>query len=43
MWNRASGMIRRKSVRIESEDVTKPKGFDDFELRLGDVMRVHRA
>lgn len=36
-------MIRRKSVRIESKEVAKPKGFDDFELRLGDVMRGERA
>ena len=36
-------MIRRKTSRMDSEDVAKPKGFDDFELRLGDVMRGERA
>ena len=36
-------MIRRKTSRRDSEDVAKPKGFDDFELRLGDVMRGERA
>lgn len=37
-------MIRRKSQR--EEEVTEdfgPKGFDDFELRLGDLMRGERA
>ncbi|MGD9919418.1 MAG: helix-turn-helix domain-containing protein [Paenirhodobacter sp.] len=32
---------RRKSPSTLEED--KPKGFDDFELRLGDVMRGERA
>ncbi len=36
-------MIRRKSVPVMSEDVAKPKSFDDFELRLGDIMRGERA
>ncbi|WP_050931262.1 helix-turn-helix domain-containing protein [Aestuariivita boseongensis] len=36
-------MIRRKSSRTDSDDIAKPKGFDDFELRLGDVMRGERA
>lgn len=27
----------------EDEEVPQPKGFDDFELRLGDVMRGERA
>lgn len=39
------GMIRRKSRR-ETEEVIEddgPKGFDDFDLRLGDVMRGERA
>lgn len=38
-------MIRRKSKR-EADSVAedeKPKGFDDFDLRLGDVMRGERA
>jgi cytoskeletal protein RodZ len=36
-------MIRRKGVRtIEAENV-KPRGFDDYDLRLGDVMRGERA
>ncbi|TNF12433.1 MAG: helix-turn-helix domain-containing protein [Rhodobacteraceae bacterium] len=38
-------MIRRRSKReadIAVEDVG-PKGFDDFDLRLGDVMRGERA
>ena len=32
---------RRASPSTEQAD--KPKGFDDFELRLGDVMRGERA
>ena len=36
-------MIGRKSPRDTSEEIAKPKGFDDFELRLGDVMRGERA
>lgn len=36
-------MIGRKSVIIENTDLPKPKGFDDFELRLGDIMRGERA
>lgn len=32
---------RRGSPSTQAED--KPKGFDDFELRLGDVMRGERA
>lgn len=38
-------MIGRKQTR-KSEDeveVVRPKGFDDFELRLGDTMRGERA
>ncbi len=37
-------MIGRRTQR-ESDDTenVKPKGFDDFELRLGDVMRGERA
>ncbi|MCE8536475.1 DUF4115 domain-containing protein [Ruegeria pomeroyi] len=31
---------QRKSADVEEE---KPRGFDDFELRLGDVMRGERA
>ncbi|MCE8006725.1 helix-turn-helix domain-containing protein [Aestuariivita sp.] len=36
-------MIRRKPSRADSEEIAKPKGFDDFQLRLGDVMRGERA
>ena len=38
-------MIGRKSPRIseDEEEVVKPRGFDDFELRLGDTMRGERA
>jgi cytoskeletal protein RodZ len=35
-------MIGRRKTPSTSEDA-KPKGFDDFELRLGDVMRGERA
>jgi cytoskeletal protein RodZ len=35
-------MIGRRKTPSTSEDV-KPKGFDDFELRLGDLMRGERA
>ena len=36
-------MIGRKSQRMEVMEEPKPRGFDDFELRLGDVMRGERA
>ncbi len=38
-------MIGRKHVRVENENEVRPnpRGFDDFELRLGDVMRGERA
>ncbi len=38
-----SGMIGRKSGIIKDTEVAEPKGFDDFELRLGDIMRGERA
>lgn len=37
-------MIRRWTPRIaEDQDDVAPKGFDDFDLRLGDVLRGERA
>ena len=36
-------MIGRKSQRKDTAEVVDPKGFDDFDLRLGDVMRGERA
>jgi len=37
-------MIGRKNKRKSEEDkIVEPKGFDDFELRLGDTMRGERA
>lgn len=36
-------MIGRKSSSTEQDEVVEPKGFDDFELRLGDLMRGERA
>lgn len=37
-------MIGRKpSRKSEDVEIVKPKGFDDFELRLGDTMRGERA
>ena len=36
-------MIGRRSSSDEQDDIVEPKGFDDFELRLGDVMRGERA
>jgi cytoskeletal protein RodZ len=38
-----SGMIGRKPVRSAEEDIVELKSFDDFDLRLGDVMRGERA
>lgn len=35
-------MIGRRSTPSTQEEV-KPKGFDDFELKLGDIMRGERA
>ncbi len=36
-------MIGRKSVTTENKEVAEPKGFDDYDLRLGDIMRGERA
>ncbi|WP_371224478.1 helix-turn-helix domain-containing protein [Roseovarius sp. 2305UL8-3] len=36
-------MIGRLSKRKEAIEEVEPKGFDDFDLRLGDVMRGERA
>ena len=36
-------MIGRKSRRDTVNDTVEPKWFDDFDLRLGDVMRGERA
>lgn len=36
-------MIGWKSQSRDSAEVVEPKGFDDFELRLGDLMRGERA
>ncbi|KIC49027.1 helix-turn-helix domain-containing protein [Tateyamaria sp. ANG-S1] len=36
-------MIGRKSDSTKIEENVEPKGFDDFELRLGDIMRGERA
>ena len=36
-------MIRRRTRRIDEEPQDEPKGFDAFEMRLGDVMRGERA
>ena len=32
---------RRHSASVD--EITEPKAFDDFELRVGDVMRGERA
>lgn len=37
------GMIGRWSSKPAVEEVEEPKGFDAFELRLGDIMRGERA
>ncbi|WP_298801669.1 helix-turn-helix domain-containing protein [uncultured Lentibacter sp.] len=36
-------MIRRKSKRSDASENVEPRWFDDFELRLGDIMRGERA
>ena len=36
-------MIGRKSDASEEQEIARPVGFDDFELRLGDIMRGERA
>ena len=36
-------MIRRKGQRKSVEEASGPKGFDDYDLRLGDMMRGERA
>ena len=44
-----AGALRRKSKKnkaapeLEGAQTARPKGFDDFELRLGDTMRGERA
>jgi len=44
-----AGTLRRKSKKnkvtpeLEGAQSAGPKGFDDFELRLGDIMRGERA
>ena len=40
---RGNGMIGRWSSKVIEEEHEGPKGFDAFELRLGDVMRGERA
>lgn len=42
--NGAAGMIGRRTQRNSEDNVeVRPKGFDDYEVRLGDVMRGERA
>ncbi|GLT09867.1 4-hydroxy-3-methylbut-2-en-1-yl diphosphate synthase [Sulfitobacter porphyrae] len=36
-------MIGRWSSKVIEDEIVEPKGFDDFDLRLGDVMRGERA
>lgn len=36
-------MIRRKTPRMDKDVEVEPKGFDAFEMRLGDLMRGERA
>lgn len=36
-------MIGRRSKRREDVEEVEPRGFDDFDLRLGDLMRGERA
>ncbi len=36
-------MIGRWSSKVTEEEYVEPKGFDSFDLRLGDVMRGERA
>ncbi len=36
-------MIRRRNVSSQQEDIKFVKGFDDFEMTLGDLMRGERA
>lgn len=36
-------MIRRKNKRSDAHEDVEPKWFDDYELRLGDMMRGERA
>src|SRR6056297_3694951 len=36
-------MIGRRFSRKQDDEDIEPRGFDDFELRLGDMMRGERA
>nr|WP_322865522.1 hypothetical protein [Aquicoccus sp. G2-2]MEA1112771.1 hypothetical protein [Aquicoccus sp. G2-2] len=36
-------MIGRKTKRDTETDIDEPKWFDDYDLRLGDMMRGERA
>lgn len=42
LQSEALGMIRRRWRKSEGED-SNPKGFDDYDFRLGDEMRGERA
>ncbi len=42
LHSEALGMIRRRWRKSEGED-SNPKGFDDYDFRLGDEMRGERA
>jgi hypothetical protein len=44
-YDGTAGMIRRLTLRksMEHEQISAPKSFDDYELRLGDMMRGERA
>ena len=42
-WDWGRQMIKRWVTRTPEAEEVKPKGFDDFEVRLGDIMRGERA
>jgi len=42
-YDGAYGMIGRKAKRKTEDVETRPKGYDDFDVRLGDMMRGERA
>ena len=36
-------MVGRRAGKTIQDDVVRPKGFDDYDLRLGDILRGERA
>jgi len=42
-WGRVTAMARKKLTETGQYNDLKPLGFDDYELKLGDMLRGERA